>query len=55
MKPTRARLDVWDFAAFVGLGLMGYGLSLWSQPVGVVFLGLVVFGLGVWGSFRWAS
>ncbi len=50
----RRRADIWDLAAVTGLAMIGYGVFLWSVPVGVVFIGFVLLGVGAWGSWRWA-
>ena len=46
--------DIWDLVALAGLLTLGYGVFLWSVPLGFGFVGVVVLLLGAWGSWRWA-
>ena len=54
-EQMKRKPDIWDLVALVGLLTLGYGVFLWSVPVGVVFVGVVLLLFGAWGSWRWTT
>lgn len=47
MKKLLSWLDLSDVLTFGGLGLVGYGISLFSVPIAWIVVGTALFFLGI--------